>query len=80
VGNDCAQACEAAIGAALHWSHPRDARRDHALALVDACTLTCAACAEYCESLAAAEYCRLCADACRRCEDAGLRLTAGLGW
>lgn len=78
LGNDCAAACEAAMMAVMRWSPGPDPRRDHAVAFVDACALTCGACAEECERHGAMDHCRVCAEACRRCERECLALADAL--
>jgi hypothetical protein len=78
LNKDCATACDAALRAVLRWTPASDPRRDHALALVDTCALTCALCADECDRHADTQHCAVCARACRVCEHECLIIGAAL--
>jgi hypothetical protein len=74
---DCADVCDT-TGRVLIRQTAADRGVLHAV--LEACTVTCRACAEECDRHAAHhEHCRLCAEACRRCEQACRDLLATLG-
>ena len=65
---DCADTC-AATGRIVTRQTAPDLRIIRAM--VEACVVACAVCAEECDRFAAHhEHCRLCAEACRRCKNA----------
>lgn len=74
---DCADIC-AATGNALsrHTGYDANVTR----AFLDACRITCKACADECEQHAGMHgHCQVCAEACRRCENACTELLASVG-
>ena len=65
---DCADACDATRSILIRQTEP-----DLGVlrAEIEACAVTCRACAEECDRHASHhEHCRLCAEVCRRCERA----------
>jgi uncharacterized protein DUF326 len=74
---DCADVCDA-VGRVL----TRQTEPDLGVvrAALEACVVTCRACAEECERHAAHhDHCRVCAEVCRRCEQACSDLLASMG-
>jgi uncharacterized membrane protein len=74
---NCADVCEA-TGRELSRSGGYDLAVTRAL--LEACAIVCAACAEECGRHADMhQHCRICAEACRRCERACRELLGSLG-
>lgn len=74
---DCADVCDS-VGRVL----TRQTEPDLGVvrAGLEACVVTCSACAEECERHAAHhDHCRVCAEVCRRCEQACSDLLASMG-
>ncbi|MEU4255416.1 four-helix bundle copper-binding protein [Streptomyces fradiae] len=74
---DCADVCQA-TGSVLsrHTSYDANLTR----AVLRACVVACATCADECERHASRhEHCRVCADACHRCRQACDDLLGALG-
>ncbi|MGI5238487.1 four-helix bundle copper-binding protein [Dactylosporangium sp. CA-139066] len=65
---DCADICAATARVlSRHTGYDANISR----ALLDACVMACASCADECERHAEAhEHCRICAESCRECEAA----------
>ena len=74
---DCADVCDS-VGRVLTRQTEPDMRVVRAE--LEACVVTCRACAEECERHAAHhDHCRVCAEVCRRCEQVCSDLLASMG-
>lgn len=77
--SDCADVCGATARVLSRLTGQSD-QTATIRALVQACQVACAACAEQCGGHAEMhDHCRVCAESCRRCEQACAELLAALG-